>query len=515
MAYSEKLLDHYIALMKRPVSAESYAGEDLRFSSQFEALEEELAKTRSMHGAVPVDWSRVREGAEIILESQSKDLRVTCWLTWALYRTEFFAGLLAGCAMIDYLCRERWACLLPAKSRTRGAALEWLVPRLGKALSEDVPVKEQLPVFQALAVYLENIDKVLIANLGDEAPLLLPVRRRLTAMIEQAQKVEPVPASLVQQVKQVAARLITPVTLIDNEKDARSALKALRDTAKPLSAWWLRGKASDLRALRLNRAVTWLAIDKLPDCKTDDITGLRGVSADDISAYRTRLQQGLHADLIVDLEGCLAEAPFWFDGQHMVWECLLELNADAAAREVEMQLARFLARFPTIVQLRFQDGRPFAGPATRAWIETQVMPHLPGEPQPEPVRDTGATPDWEAAMVDASSELAQGGLKVAARVFADGIRTAKSERARFHWRLSLARLCLQAKSYELARHQLEALDAQLKDSSLVQWEPELYLQVLQLLYGCCQSLPQSTVVREYQDQIYRRLCHLDIEAVLA
>lgn len=515
MAHSEKLLAHYIALIKRPVSVQSYAGEEVRFSSQFEALEEELARARSMHGAAPVDWSRVREGAEVILESQSKDLRVVCWLTWALYRTESFAGLLSGCAVIDYLCRERWECVWPLKSRTRGAALDWLIARLDKALAEDVPVKEQLPLFQALAVYLENLDKVLIDNLKDEAPLLLPLRRRLSAMIEQAQKVEPVPATLVQQVKQVAARLITPVTVIDNEKEARSALKALQDTARLLSAWWLRSKASDLRALRLNRAVAWLAIDKMPDCNPDDITGLRGVSADEVDGYQARLQQGQYADLIVDLEGRIAQAPFWFDGQHMVWECLLGLNADAAAKEVESQLARFLERFPTVVRLRFQDGRAFAGPATRAWIENQVMPHVPAEPQPETVRESGTTPEWEVALVEATNELSVGGLKVATRMFADSIRTARSERARFHWRLSLARLCLQAKSYELARHQLEALDEQMKGSVLAHWEPELNLQVLRLLYSCCQSMPQSTVVREYQDQIYRRLCHLDIEAVLA
>lgn len=515
MAYSDKLLSHYLTLITRPVSAQSYAGEDVRFSSQFEVLEQELAKARSIHGSVPVDWSVVREGAEAILESQSKDLRVVCWLTWALFRTESFPGLLAGCGMIDYLCREQWTCLLPAKARTRVAALDWLVARLSKALSEDVPVKEQLPLFRALAAYLENIDKVLVDQLGDEAPLLLPLRRRLTAMIEQARKVEPPQPSLVEQVKQAAAKLITPVTTIDNEKDARTALKAQQDTARPLCAWWLRSKASDLRALRLNRAMTWLAIDKLPDSDAEQITGLRGVSAEEISGYQTRLRQGHYADLIVDLEGCLAQAPFWFDGQHMVWQCLAGVSAEAAMQEIETQLARFIARFPAIVHLRFQDGRLFAGPATQVWIDTQVMRHIPVEPQPEPVRETSITPEWEVALADATSELSQAGLKAATRVFNENIRSAQSERARFYWRLSLARLCHQAKSYELARHQLEALDKQVRDSVLARWEPELYLQTLQLLYSCCQSLPQSTVVREYQDQIYRRLCHLDIETVLA
>jgi type VI secretion system protein VasJ len=515
MAYSDKLLSHYMTLITRPVSAQGYAGEDVRFSSHFEALEEELAKARSMHGAAPVDWSKVREGAETILESLSKDLRVACWLAWALYRTESFPGLLAGCAMVDYLCREQWSCVFPVKSGTRGAALGWLVARLGKALAEDVPVKDQLPLFQALEGHLASLDKALIHKFKDDAPLLLPLRRRLAAMIDQARKVESPPPSLVEQVKQAAARLVAPVTVIESEKDARTALKAQQDTAKPLCAWWLRNKSSDLRALRLNRAVTWLAIEKLPECNAEHMTSLRGVGVEEIAGYQARLRQGHYADLIVDLEGCLAQAPFWLDGQHMVWECLMGLNADAAMQEVETHLARFIARFPAIVQLRFQDGRPFAGPATQAWIDTQVMPHIPAEPQAEPVRETCTTPEWEVALADAMHELSSKGLKVASRRFTDPIRTAGSERARFYWRLGLARLCHHAKNHELARHQLEALDEQIKDSVLARWEPELYLQILQLLHSCCQSLPQSTVVREYQDQIYRRLCHLDIEAVLA
>jgi type VI secretion system protein VasJ len=40
------------------------------------------------------------------------------------------------------------------------------------------------------------------------------------------------------------------------------------------------------------------------------------------------------------------------------------------------------------------------------------------------------------------------------------------------------------------------------------------LQVLHLLHTCCELLPQNHVVRERKDEIYRRLCHLDLEVVL-
>ncbi|WP_240997691.1 type VI secretion system ImpA family N-terminal domain-containing protein, partial [Pseudomonas viridiflava] len=49
MSYSSKLSAHYLELAKVPVSAENFAGEDVRFSVEFEALESELGKAQSMH----------------------------------------------------------------------------------------------------------------------------------------------------------------------------------------------------------------------------------------------------------------------------------------------------------------------------------------------------------------------------------------------------------------------------------------------------------------------------------
>ncbi|MBU1301795.1 MAG: type VI secretion system protein TssA, partial [Gammaproteobacteria bacterium] len=46
------------------------------------------------------------------------------------------------------------------------------------------------------------------------------------------------------------------------------------------------------------------------------------------------------------------------------------------------------------------------------------------------------------------------------------------------------------------------------------WEPDLALEVLRLLHSCCELLPQNHAVRESKDEIYRRLCHLDLEVVL-
>ncbi|AGI22667.1 hypothetical protein H681_03925 [Pseudomonas sp. ATCC 13867] len=517
MSHSKKLVSHYLELAATPISAGDFAGEDVRYSPEYESLETELAKTSSLHGNGLVDWQKVIDVSEGILRTQSKDLRIAAWMTWALQQRESFAGLQAGLATLLQLCEKHWDEVHPRKDRTRAAAIGWLIPRLEPLFNESLAIKEQLQLFRQLAEQLRSLDECLTARLNSEAPLMLPLCRRVDEMIQRASQGQPEPGSVgavVAQVKQAATNLLAPVSAIENEKDAHKALRIQQDNARPLCSWWLRQKATDLRALRLNRTLLWLPIDSLPERNAEQTTALRSLPPDKLRSYSERFEQGHYADLLVDLETSLARAPFWFDGQRLAWECLQALDAEAAMREVEIQFALFLQRLPGVVELKFFDGNPFAEPATRAWISSHVMPHLQTPSAPREVATTTESSAWELALEEAVPLLRREGLKSAVQRLKQGLQGAQGGRERFFWHLSMARLCQQAKKYELAKTQLEALDEQLQESALHQWEPDLALEVLHLLHTCCELLPQNHSVRERKDEVYRRLCHLDLEVVL-
>lgn len=517
MSYSSKLSAHYLELAKTSISKEGFSGEDVRFSSEYEGLESELSKAQSMHESGQIDWLKICENSETLLRTQSKDLRVCAWLTWGLYQRESFQGLLAGLGLVQHLCENHWAEIHPGKARTRAAALSWLVPRLEQVLNENIPIKEQLPLFRRLLEYLEGLDAACTEHLGDDAPLLLPICRRLKNMVQRAADNQPEPGlvgAAVAQVKLAATQLFTPGVPIDNEKEAHKALRAQQENARPLCTWWLKQKATDVRALRLNRTLLWLPIDAIPERNNDQISALRGLPVDKLKAYQDRYDQAQYADLIVELEASLTKAPFWFDGQRMVWECLQELNAEMAMREVETHFALFMQRLPGIIELRFHDGTPFADPATRAWISANVTPHLQTSNAPRKVEVAISQLAWELALEEALPILRKDGLKAAVQILKQGLHSAHGGRVRFFWQFALARLCFAAKKYELAKTQLEALDQTLHDSGLQTWEPDLVLEVLNLLHSCCELLPQNHAVRERKEEIYRRLCHLDLEVVL-
>ena len=56
MTYANKLYARVVSLAKSPVFKDSFAGNDVRFSHEFEALERELGKAQSLHESVPIDW---------------------------------------------------------------------------------------------------------------------------------------------------------------------------------------------------------------------------------------------------------------------------------------------------------------------------------------------------------------------------------------------------------------------------------------------------------------------------
>lgn len=506
---------HCFKLARASISKENFAGKDVRFSNEYEALESELSKEQSMHDCGQVDWQKVREQSENLLATQSKDLRVAAWLTWALYQLESFPGMVAGLGLLHELSAHHWSDVHPIKQRTRCAAINWLVPRIEQVLAENTVLTEQSPLCHRLVEVLESLDEVFARHMGADAPLLRPITRRIQNLTRCVATTQPKTEDAVPAQPQLsAAPNPAPASVIESEKGAHQTLRLQQESARHLCHWWLKQKVSDLRALRLNRSVPWLLIESVPESNAEQITALRGLPADRLKNYQDKYEQRRYADLLVELETSLAKAPFWFDGQRMVWECLQSLHADIAMREVELHFAVFLQRVPGVADLRFHDGVPFADAATKAWIAGSVMPRLQSADAPRSVETAAAQLPWECALEDALSVLRKDGLRAAVHILKLGVHSAHGQRARFFWQLSLARLCFTARRYDLAKTQLETLDQMLEQSGLDAWEPDLVLQVLHLLHSCLQQLPHSQGVRDHKDQVYRRLCHLDLEVAL-
>lgn len=516
------LATHYIDLAKTPISTADFCGGDVRYSVEFEILEAELAKSDSLHANAGPDWSKVREDSERLLLQHSKDLRAAVWLTWSLYQGESFSGLQAGIAALLYLCTEHWQDLHPRKPRTRQAAFGWLLPRLEQVAAThaaDLPSADSATI-KTLADQLRQLDQCLTAQMSADAPLLLPLCRRLNELTEQGAADHSTPTSTSEQVP-IEARVIpihrqaTDTTaVIDTARDAHKVMRAIQEQARTLCDWWLKQSATDPRAIRLSRTLLWLPIDILPEHDAQQQTPLRGLPADRLAAYAERFGQGQYSELMRELEASVVRSPFWLDGQRMVWECLEALGAEDAQHELETQVGMLLTRLPGLEQLRFHDGTPFADDRTQTWLAASIRTVT--DSSRDPVANTHSVEHapWEDALNSAITLMRKENLKAAVTLLKQGMHAASNERDRFHWQLAQARLCHAGKHYELAAYQLEALHQTLHDARLDRWEPDLAIGVLQLLADSYQRLPRKNSAPERRNEIYQRLCNLDLEAAL-
>ncbi len=127
-----------------PISAEKPAGESLRYSGLYEAVE---AARREDDPSLPqgvwktelkrADWKEAARLCLDALETRSKDLQLAAWLLEAWIHLEGLPGAAAGLTVLAALCESFWETVHPlpqdGDSGYRMAPLEWVADRLPDA----------------------------------------------------------------------------------------------------------------------------------------------------------------------------------------------------------------------------------------------------------------------------------------------------------------------------------------------------------------------------------------------
>lgn len=134
-----------------PNAGPTPCGEDLSFSSDFDAIQEmrraddpSLDQGEWVTELKVADWAGVAKACEALLTERTKDLRVVGWLVDAWARLRGFSGLHEGLSLTTRLVEKHWANLHPLSDdgdqEQRIGNLSWLLHRV-----------EELPRRMALA----------------------------------------------------------------------------------------------------------------------------------------------------------------------------------------------------------------------------------------------------------------------------------------------------------------------------------------------------------------------------
>ena len=135
-----------------PISVANPAGEDATFSASVDAISKarqfddpSLDQGEWVTDIKEADWVFVYEKCQEFLASESKDLKIACWLVEAALKVKQFEGMAAGFELVTQLCVKYWDSLHPQGSSAdleqRAGNIRWLVTR-STQLVKEVPLTE-------------------------------------------------------------------------------------------------------------------------------------------------------------------------------------------------------------------------------------------------------------------------------------------------------------------------------------------------------------------------------------
>jgi type VI secretion system protein VasJ len=170
------------------------------------------------------------------------------------------------------------------------------------------------------------------------------------------------------------------------------------------------------------------------------------------------------------------------------------------------EVATLLRRMPSLPDLLAADGTPLADEQTRAWIASDVAAGAGGG------GGGGRSDDPGEPFPKVATLLKAGKTPEALKLAKEAIDGTASPRLRAVRRLALAQACLEAGQAKLARSLYAALDRELTERGLVEWEPGLAATCLEGLVRAIRAAAQKGSQYAAADAAFERLCHVDPSA---
>jgi len=475
--------------------------EDILFDPEFETLQNEVNKNDALQADSRTDWGLVLEMATSLLSTRAKDLWVFCYGCRAVYEQNGISGLSASLEIVTHYLDAHWDELYPSAARAarRAAPFLWLIAKLEILMPASAFPVEKQESYDVFRQALGALQGALDSRMGENAPSF---RNILRAIPEKKKETPPVRAAApVAPASILPAESARVVANLDGDGRVPDSilpqlLRATIEQAQQLGAHYLSQDLRDWRVYLLHRTALWTTVVQLPPANGEKVTQLRMVlSPDKALAYAAAVAGKQYQTILPQIERTVSKAPFWFDGHHLVVQCLEALGINDARDIVRQILRCFLQRYPELPGYKFHDGTPFASPATVQWLET-LRNKVPTE---EEKKITVRASDEERARQD-ELLLSQAIAIAEEQNFERGLASlgpgvsGKCRGAILHGIL-LAQYCLRAGRPRAGKELLLELYTRLEQRDQLDWEPELGARILALLIQAGADKGQSAMRR--------------------
>jgi type VI secretion system protein VasJ len=526
------------SLGKEPIQPDQPTGSDARYEPEYEQLQAEIDKLSVPSASGGVDWKKVSDLAALILDKKSKDLLVASYLAVSQVHLRQIHGFADGLTVIHDLIDQYWGNLFPAKKRMRGrlGAIEWWIEKTETALEGIKPDPVAAEKLEGINMTLSRID-ALIQEYFPEPPLLRPIQRvidKIPSLSEEKREAEPTPDAEPAQTKPLsesepeteivretpkAAPATTEPEPLATEQDAQRLINAGLQKIRQAAAFLLEIGPMNPTAFRYRRITAWSPILALPP-ESNGQTQIPSPAPQIRQALMDLKDKGNWNALITSAEQSLSQYFFWFDLNRFVSESLVSLGESyrSSHEAVCQETSFFLHRLPGAADLAFSDGTPFADPETKEWLESIALGG--GTLTPDSVQRMeigGEEEDGDKHMantLEKAQELAKKKrLLDAVQLIQAEIKNCFSQKEVLIWRFALCRMLIGSKRSDMALPHLDLILNDIEAYRLENWEPQLALEGLKLLWTGYNNHTDKTFKRN-AEAILSRITRLDsVEAL--
>ncbi len=544
-------------LGSQPISSRHPAGTNVRNDPDFVSLRNEISLLFKPTINIPSevsctpDWRKITQLSVSLLSNKGKDVLVACYLVAALLQEQSLTGLRDGLKVLHDMFHIYWDTMHPTqRPHARHNALEWLLEyiKLHGAMSwPNLPPQEEVLCsqcqcqLQALEALLQEKDHQApsfrpISLLLSHIPTIQRIPEKDTVLTEENVSVTCQTTASSQESARVAdteteqspntieeATIVAPSSPQTSPLSSPGELEITTDSIyttpdKTLSdntfhalatiAQWHHDNDSDpAMACRLRRIIAWSRINTLPPT-THQRTQIPPPSSETLTTLHNLHTYHDHQTLIQFSEAQLLCFPFWLDLNYLTIQALSHTSHSGhnAQREIKDATWSLLRRLPTLENLQFSDGMPFANTSTRQWLQSMnvgnwnlfASPLIDSIPQ-----DT----------LDAAEELASNCDIHSATIFLQKeMLRLNTERARLQLRLYLCKLLLKHHSSENLTPFAQSLLTTMKHFQLYQWEPEFALDIMLTAY---RILAHVDTNKHEADALLKDIIQIDMSAALS
>ncbi len=438
----------------------------------FQGLEEEMAKLGSLHEP-GMDWSYIDEAAREYLARQCKHLRVAGYLITARLRTGEWQDWAESLVLLAGMVERYWESAYPKPGATGYLAKRRTLALLFERLSEALP---QLDPTSFSAKYTEMARKALgslrsnaaATQLDDD--LLTRLTAQLTRRVEEDTSPLPPLAQSSPAPGQKGGKAITEQFFssagglqLGNERESRKTLLTVAEFVNQQDAY-------DPAGYQLRRFALWAHLHAAPSARHENRTELHGVPADTVALYEDAFGANVVDPMLLHrIEKSVVSSPYWVRGSFLAASVADRLEMKEVAEAIRHAVVRFVRRLPTLLELKFHDGRPFVDDETARWISTSAEDDTQG----------GAWQEYGALREELIEQLDSAGVEVLLHRLQDLQKADSSPRQRCHVTVIAADLLAARGLSWLAEDLYTHAIGLMETTSAQRWEPELHAQLAQ------------------------------------